>query len=283
MKGDFLIDGSSAYNAYGVFVQRGGYTGVLSMPSFKNIETVSWLEDDGIEADLSSPVLDKRSMNITFGFRDIDALPSFFDRLSEAHSHSFSFPDIGRSLALRMISNGSLSSLVRVGSLSLSFIEDVVALNAASPFSLGATEVTQRGFAIDGVDLSQYGCWVLDGFVPSWRKAPAVKENLVISSKTVAGQTYYGQSDGVQYKSKDFSLRLLIRTQSLSDFNRCYDALFYALTRPQARNLTLGSYAANLPCYYKSSRCSRMEVFKTASVWCELELTLTMLSVRPEN
>ncbi len=283
MTGDFLIDGVSAYATYGMFVLRGGYTGILSMPSFKSIESVSWLEDDGADADLYSPVLDKHAMNIAFGFRNISALPGFFNMMGGAHYHLLTFMDIGRTMTLRMTSNGSLASLINAGSLALSFTEDTVVIPETSPYALGATMVKQRGFLLDGIDLSRYGCWVLDGFLPNWRKAPAVKENLIVSSKTTPGQTYYGQTDGVQYKSKDFTLSLLLNTRSVSEFSRCYDALFYALTQPSARSLTLGSYAANQPCYYKSARCGRFEVFKSGTVWCELDIVMTMLSVRPEN
>lgn len=283
MTGDFLIDGVSAFAAYGVFVLRGGYTGILGMPSFKSIESVSWPEDDGVDADLLSPVLDKRSANIAFGFKDIAALPGFFNMMSGSHYHLLTFLDIGRTMTLRMTSNGSLASLINAGSLSLSFTEDTVVVPETSPYALGATRVKQRGFLLDGIDLSRYGCWVLDGVLPGWRKAPAVKENLIVSSKTTPGQTYYGQSDGVHYKSKDFTLSLLLNAQSVEEFNRCYDALFYALTRPAARSLTLMDYASSQPCYYKSARCVRFEVFKSGTVWCELDIAMTMTSVRPEN
>ena len=56
MKGDFLIDGVSAYATYGVFVMQGGFTDIITLPSFKPFEVVDWLDDDGIDADLSNPV-----------------------------------------------------------------------------------------------------------------------------------------------------------------------------------------------------------------------------------
>lgn len=284
MKGDFLIDGTSAFNAYGVFVQRNGLAGLATMPSFKAIETVDWLDEDGIDANLSAPVLDKGVRNITFGFKDINILPEFYERLGngENSSHVLNFSDIGRSYTLRMLSNGNVTSFIKAGSLTLTFVEDLVEVPETSPYSLGATRVTQRGFLLDGIDLSRFGCWVLDGYKPSWYRSPSVKENLIVSSRTVAGQTYYGQTDGVFYKSKDLSLKMLINARSVSEFNACYDALFWALTQPAARTLKLGSFSEG-ECYYKSSRCERLEVFDSGTVWCELTLTMTMLSIRPES
>ncbi len=279
MKGDFLIDGASAYASYGVFILRGGYTGIVSVPAFKPIETTSWLEEDGIEADLSAPVLDKHTAAISFGFKNIDLLTEFYGKLGDAHAHQFSFGDIGRTINLRMTSSGAIGSLIKAGTLVLNFTEDVVSIPQASPYGLGDTRVTQRGFKLDGIDLSQYGCWVLDGSIQNWRRGVPVKENLTVSSRATSGQTYYGQSDAVKHRAKDLTLNLLINARGVSEFNACHNALFYTLTQPGERSLKLGIYSKENGCYYKSSRCNRLEVCQSGTIWCEITLTLTMLNL----
>lgn len=278
MKGDFLMDGASVYDTYGVFVLQNGYTGILSMPSFKSIETVEWLEEDGLDADLSAPVLDRRSFTLPLGFNDADLLDDFFAAIGGAHAHTFGFSEIGRTRTLRCTNTGSLRRLVKDGSLALSLTEDVVTIPNASPYATGATRVSQRGYKLGNIDLSRYGCWLLDGSLQSADTPPAVRENLIVSSRRVAGQTYYGQTDGVVYKGRDISLSLLINARSVTEFNRCYDALFYALTQPGERTLKLGSNAAAKPCFYKSSRCNRLEICKSGTIWCQFTLTLTVTS-----
>lgn len=283
MNGDFLIDGVSAYGTYGMFVRQNGFADAVSLPSFKTIETVEWPEEDGIDADLSAPVLNRRTMNITFGFKHIGRLPDFFAMMSGNHTHLFTFSDIGRTMTLRMTNNGSLSSLVRAGSLTLSLTEDAVPVSPGQPYALGATRVTQRGFLLDGIDLSRYGCWVLEGFLSAWRRAPQVKENLTVSSRVVTGQTYYGQTDGVKYRAKDLTLSLLMNATDVQEFNDCYDALVYALTRPGERTIRLGIMTREEECFYKSLKCERIEVCPSGTVWFKFSLTLTMLSFRPDG
>lgn len=270
-----MIDGASAYNTYGVFVLQNGYTGILSMPSFKSIEVVEWLEDDGIDADLSAPVLDRRSFSLPLGFKDVALLDTFFAAIMSAHAHTFGFSEIGRTRTLRCTNTGSLRNLVKAGSFALSLTEDVVTISNASPYRLGYTRVSQRGYTLDGIDLSRYGCWLLDGSLQNAATPPAVRENLIVSSKSASGQTYYGQTGGIVYKGRDLSLNLLINARSVTEFNRCYDALFHALTQPDERTLVLGALADG-KCFYKSSRCNRVEVCKSGTIWCQFSLTMTM-------
>ena len=55
--GKLYIDGRDAMLEYGIFVEKGGYKGVVQMPSFKNVDSTEWLEFDGVEVDLLSSVL----------------------------------------------------------------------------------------------------------------------------------------------------------------------------------------------------------------------------------
>lgn len=290
MRGDFTIDGISALGEYGVFVEQGGYASLVSEPSFKSIEIVDWLDEDGIDADLSSPVLEEKRVSVSFCFKSASLLGAFYTKLADNDSHTFEFPDIDRSFEMRLLSTGNLDHLVRMGKISLSFVIDEPAIAETSPYAIGLTRVTQRGFTLDNIDLSRFGCWVLDGTIQNYRKAPAVKENLVVSSRYAAGQTYFSQChqsagskvSDVYFKSKDLTLNLLINARDIEEFWKCWDSLFYTITQSGLHTIKLGRLTNSQPCFYKSCSVRRFEVCQSGTIWCEFSLVLTLTSFRHE-
>ena len=289
MNGEFKIDGINALSTYGVYILKGGYAQLLNLPKFKTIEITEWLDSDGAEADLSSPVLDAKSFSIQFGFKELVLLNSLYDKLSENAVHTFDFTELGKTYQLRMTATASLSSLKNSGKLALSFVIDNPAVATETPYEIGYTRVTQRGNYLDDIDLSQFGCWILDGTVQSFKKAPQTKENIVINSKYAAGQTYIGFShneDGqtvndVYYKSKDVTLRMLINARNLTEFWRCYNALFTRLSQSGIRTLRLSDVPKNFDCFYNGSQVTRFEICKSGTIWCEFDVVLKILNMRP--
>ena len=67
MSGKLYIDGYDVYKQYGVYVTDGGWNTLVAMPPLKDVEKNDWQDEDGIEADLSNPVLNTREVSITFG------------------------------------------------------------------------------------------------------------------------------------------------------------------------------------------------------------------------
>ena len=90
MKGLFYIDGIDAFTRYGVMIEEGGYNGVLSYPSLKEPEqSNNWLEEDGIEVDLSDPKLNTKELDISFSAFDEYMLGDFIALLSDgAHCNT---------------------------------------------------------------------------------------------------------------------------------------------------------------------------------------------------
>lgn len=292
MNGEFKIDGINALSTYGVFILKGGYTQLLNLPKFKSIEVIEWLDSDGAEADLSSPVLDAKTFSIQFGFKELVSLNSFYDKLSDNAVHTFNFTELGKEYQLRMTTTSSLSSLIESGKLTLSFVIDNPTITNASPYAIDYTRVTQRNNYLDDIDLSRFGCWVLDGTLQSVKKAPQTKENIVINSKYAAGQTYIGFShtdeeeqvvNDVYYRSKDVSLKLLINARNLTEFWRCYNALFYRLSLAGIRKLRLSDATINYDCFYNGSQVTRFEICKSGTIWCEFDVVLKMLNMRPTS
>ena len=80
--GKLFVDGQDAMLEYGIFVEKGGYKGVVQMPSFKSLETTEWEEFDGVEVDLLSPVLNTRQFQIQFCITNVRYAEDFFYDLS---------------------------------------------------------------------------------------------------------------------------------------------------------------------------------------------------------
>ena len=85
MKGKLIINGIDAYVRYGVFVEQYGYKALVQYPALKSVESNNWPEEDGIEADLSSPVLDTKSFNISFCRNMNVAVDDLIDTVSYTH------------------------------------------------------------------------------------------------------------------------------------------------------------------------------------------------------
>lgn len=288
MRGEFTIDGDNSYTNYRVLVEQYGYKGLIAVPQLKGIEVTEWRDEDGIEADLSSPVIGARTVPLQFVFTDINMMGIFFDVITDGTYHEFSFTEIGLTVSLRLQSSPSLSSFIRIGRVSMTFVEDRPIIPAASPYALGATRVTQRGYELDGIDLSRCGCWVLDG-IQNILKPPAVKENVTVNKSNTAGQTYMPQyhlddTDEVTdvfFKSKDVTLNLLINARSLTEFWRCWNSLFSILTDADERELSVADAGEFHSCYFKSNSVTRFDIRQSGTVWCEFSVTLTFLDFRP--
>lgn len=287
MKGEFIIDGENSYSSFRMLMEQYGYRTVVAVPSLKNIEITEWPDEDGIEADLSAPVLSPKTVSLPFIFCDISLISMFYNLITDGAYHTFTFPELGGfSISLRLQNSPSLASMIHLGKGTMTFVQDNPSVPSAEPYSDGYTRVTQRGFAIDGIDISRYGCWMLDGSIQNIVRAPLVKDNIVIEKSNYAGQTYLPQTDdeggtAVFFKSKDVSLNLLINARDISEFWRCWNALFRAITAPDERELYIETLQEFYECFYKSSSVNRFDIMRSGAIWCEFTLTLTFLSFRP--
>ena len=107
----FYIDGKDAFTEYGVFVQEDGYNELVAFPSLKSVKSNDWQEEDGIEADLSAPVLDTKEFSMKFVFTgDNYRFGGFIELLSDKAYHTFNFKEIGRTYRLRMVSHTNLDT-----------------------------------------------------------------------------------------------------------------------------------------------------------------------------
>lgn len=273
MTGHLLIDDIDVFTAYGIFVAKDGYKGVVKYPSLKEVDTNDWPEADGIEADLSEVFLDSKTFSLDLACKAGGDTGAFISLLSDGAYHTFNFAHLGVVKSLRLVSCPKLDGYV-IRTFSLSLADD----SPLAGYEYEAPDITGRpsGFEIDGKDLSLYGIKVLEGTMNEIDKTPDVKENLKVAVSNMTGSVYDGQ--GVFYKSKEVELNLFMHT-SKALFWKNYNAFLYDLTRSGFRTLYVDERTEEHPCYFKQGDISRIAVGD--DIWCEFSVTLVFLSFRP--
>lgn len=270
MTGQIFIDGKDIYLQYGVFVTEGGLNSLVAMPPLKTVKSNEWQEDDGVEADLSAPVLNTREVQMNFAFATVfNRLNAFIDMLSDGAYHEFDCAVIGRHYRLRMTQQPSLDYSVQLGFVSIKFADDFP-LRGYTYLNPESTIEATEDYSFDGLRFSDYGVRVLKGTLTEIMKLPAVKLNLLRNGKTLAGAEYDGLR--VNYKSKEVKMNCLMRAATLDELWRNYDALLYDLIRPSERLLWVNDIEMDFPFHYKS--CTVTNFYPIGKIWLEFTLTL---------
>ena len=90
MRGRLYIDNVDAYSEYGIYVTENGWNELIAFPPLKAVETYDWLEDDGVEADLTAPVLDSHSISLPIAISgDRSYYLALIEALSDGAYHTF--------------------------------------------------------------------------------------------------------------------------------------------------------------------------------------------------
>ena len=271
-----FIDGKDAFTEFGVFVSEGGYNDLVAFPSLKSVKSIDWQEEDGIEADLSAPVLDTKEFSMKFVFTGKNSrYGGFIELLSDKSYHTFNFREIGRTCRLRMVSHTNLDTDLFLGFVTLRLADDFP-LDGYTYTAPVSTVPPYGDYEIDGHKLTDYGIRVLAGTLAEVEKSPAVKQNLLRNIGTQSGAIYDGER--VTFKTKEVKIKCLMRAASLSELWRNYDALLYDLVRPDERFLYVDATGEEYPCHYKS--CAVTEFYGTEKIWLAFTLTLVFTSFR---
>lgn len=278
-QGKLFIDGKDAMNEYGIFVERYGFKGLIQMPSFKKLDTTEWSEYDGEEVDLTSPVLNSKTFQMQFGILNVRYAEDLFDDLATGAYHTFYFVELQKTYKLRMTSCGAFKSHVKLGSLTLSFADDFPVVPEGTHYNIGETEVKQLGYELDGIDFSQFGSFILDGTDDSIRKAANVRSALSVDTKSLSGLKY--DDETVTFKSKDVTIKMLINSDSITEFWKRWDGLFAIMLQPEQRSFYFEALDAEYECYYKSNTVSKFDILRNGHVWCEFSIVLTFTSYHP--
>ena len=276
LTGRIIINGLDAFTNYGLVFQNDGLKSLLQMPQFKKVEVYDWHEEDGLEADLSAPLLDGRQFTLNFGITHPDAESEAQVLLSDLASqvyHTLHIPWLGRTYTVRYVNNGSFAQNARFDTLSLTFAEDAVTI----PTVAVPTQETgiSMGYFIDDADFALYGCTVVKGTRDSFLKFAATKEALKRSVSTLSG-IIYDSGDTVRLKSRDITVKLHIRTSDVPTFWARWYALWNAVLAPEAR--TIEGDGMTFQCYYKSNAVQKFMPTIEGGVWCDFSITFAVLA-----
>ena len=268
------MDGVDIYATYGAFVSQDGYKSLVQWPALKQTDSNDWAEEDGIEVDLSAPVLDARQISLSMAFLSEDSYLEFREALLMTEMHDFEFREIGRSVWLRMVSESGLKTVQGLHACTFKFSDDTPLRDYVYQGPESGQSVSD-GYAIDGKDLMDYGIRVLKGTLTEVVSMPQVKESLEIESKYMPGVQHDGGWGKVRMKDKTASLKLLMRAESLQGLWRNYDALLYNLVLPGEHSLTVESEGIEHKFHYSS--CSVEKFYATGKIWLEFSLKLRVV------
>ena len=269
--GSLYVDGFDAYEQFGLYVVAGGWNELVAMPPLKTVKTNDWQEEDGIEVDLSAPVLNTREVSIKFAVAGL--FSSFFDLLdvlSDGAYHTFVCTEIGRTYRLRLTQQPNLKGLKLLGHATLKFADDFP-LNGYRYNAPQTTILQTEDYLFDDVPFSRYGVRIIKGTYDEITRSAAVKQNMLRNINSQSGAIY--DPEQVTFKSKDVKLYCLMRAETLDELWNNYDALLYDLIRPGERLLGVDALKQEFPFYYKS--CQVTEFCPTGRIWMQFVLTIT--------
>ena len=268
--GHLYIDGHDVYRQYGVYVIDGGWNELVAMPPLKSVTSNDWQEEDGIEVDLSAPVLNTREVSIKFAVAGL--FSSFFDLidvLSDGAYHTFVCTEIGRTYRLRLTQQPNLKGLKLLGHATLKFADDFP-LNGYRYNAPQTTILQTEDYLFDDVPFSRYGVRIIKGTYDEITRSAAVKQNMLRNINSQSGAIY--DPEQVTFKSKDVKLYCLMRAETLDELWNNYDALLHDLIQPDERSLWIEEMEREFPFHYKS--CSVTKFEPSGRIWLQFALTV---------
>ena len=246
----------------------GNINDLIAYPPLKDVKIIDWPDKNGIDPDLSEPVLD--ACQIKLSFYAPNGISSLMSVLAFGGYHVFEFVELGITRSLRMIGSDNNYAIGNA---------DIVTIKFANDFPMQGYEylppngqARSYGYVIDSTDLSSYGLVPLYGIVEQMRKNPEVKKNLTKTVANVSGVEY--DAEKLLYTSKDVSLKLYYNGP-YSDFWRNYNALLYNLIQPGTRMFRVGTKADAF--YYKKCTVDHFSINnQNARCVFSLDLCFTM-------
>lgn len=269
--GRLYIDGDDAYKKYGVYVVKGGWNDLVAFPPLKTVPSNDWQEEDGIEADLSNPVLNTKEVQLKVAFSGAySRFASLIDHLSDGAYHTFECVYIGRVYRLRLVSQPNMAIAQTLETATLKFANDFP-LYGYSYKAPDSSVIPSEDYKFDGLEFTDYGVRVLKGTLAEVKKMPTVKTNLLRNLSHLSGAIYDGGQ--VTFKTKDVKIFCLMRAESIDELWRNWDALLFDLIRPGEHLLWVDALEQEFPFHYKS--CQVTEFYPDGRIWLNFTLTVT--------
>lgn len=276
MKGRLFIDGLDAYERFGMYVLEGGYDELVSLPPLERPAEQSWQEEDGVEVDLSRPLLDGRSISLSVSIRSgLTGYRGLMQLLMGGGYHEFWAKSIDRRYKLRLTGAGALKGVESLYLLDLELREDEPLYGKRLEPYQDPSRRQPTGYKIDSRDLSSWGFRVLEGSAASLLKTSKVKPNL--EQPLLSGDGVRYDTQLVSLSARDVELRLYTQGGAPSELWQRLWGLLYQLTRAGVHQLETPLKAAPIGCYYLEGRVERF-LPDPHNSYLELRLKLRLIS-----
>lgn len=294
--GRFTLDGSDAYDKYGVFIASNGYASILSYSTLKAIDENIWPESNGVDPDLMSPELDTRSVEIPFYATQIDSIQDFYKDISDGAFHTFVFTELsGVTHSLRLVQHSSQTLYPHIGSFTLTFADDTPFIENyiyAKPDASTFLTPPQTGYQIDDLVINDFGIYVLNA--QDIFQMPTVKQNLIINNPTNNGATYDGKS--VLFSKKELTLKCWAKYTTPAAMIVALNAFVYEMLQTTAKTdtdgtvyndalheLLLADTNEDYPFYYGQLTVTKFQILSNGTVWVEFDLKLELTAMDVEG
>ena len=268
------IDGIDVLTSYGAYPTELG--GFLEWPSLKEVKTYDWPDEDGVDADLTHPVLASRQFMISIAVKN-GLISRFVDFICGQSTRIYEIPELNYTKQLRMVGCSDFNTMGDMGFVNITLSDDSPfsgyeyhkpSTNTHSPNSEGV-------LTIDGIDITSYGCVALQGVADSMKAFERVKEALAINVSNIAGVRYDNDSP-VYNAPHSIVIPLLMRAGSINEFWQNYYALIYDLTRPRDREIV---YKGGIfhSVFYNSQSIEEISMprYNGDSIWVKFTITFT--------
>lgn len=232
-----------------------GMSGLFTLPTRKTPTTIDWLDEDGLEVDLSDPVWE--SPNLTMSMHVAPGAEQEFNELMLSAFVPIRFPNSFRVLKLRYLAASNLKyrggyhrKAPKWATLDIELANDepLQLLKDVAPAPRPARFVSL--VKLEGSDLSELGVVVAEVYNTA-SLTHALKDMGVHESLYSTGRTLLKEKGAEPHKqARQIALRCSIGYDSTDELLGVLAALWAVVGKSTA--LTMETAAQNIKCYYQS-------------------------------
>lgn len=244
------------------------YTGVVSYPPLKKVESNDWAEEHGLEVDLSAPRLDKKEFEISFLLKDKNKYDNLVNYLTETTYRIWNFTEIQKEFRLRVVGFSSYNEFLEKSEIKIK-VSDDFPLRNFSYISANMNFGTES-WKIDNAPFSKYGIYVLEESKNIHREEEA-KSILEMTNNSINGVKVHTQP--LKLKSRKATLRCYLKA-NLDDFWQHYEQFLHDLSKAGQRTLITDRKIYKF--HYQSSKVTSF--LKTENIIrCDFTLELNII------
>lgn len=270
---NLYIDGIDVRDAFGVWVQKGGYDDLFTFPPMKPPYFNDWPEQHGIEVDLKAPTLAPLSVRVQLIASGSNAnVPGFIEQLSKPGYRACRFPTLDREFKLRYSECVDFEQVGDVSVFSMQFeLDEPKRVDPATWLAPGVP-VRASAYELDGTNFADFGLFVRMGKGSLLCPAPA-KQNLTRDISVLDGRIY--DTEKTYRNAKEITLQCALKAASMSRLWSCRDAFFNQLIAPGEHKITYAG--AEYPVFYNETTGGQLLALRENLVMCGFEIKLTVI------